>query len=348
MDRHLPDHSADVDRTSTDDRRMSPGLAVGHTARLLHLLDHLQVLGFTAANRRHNASVDILDRERAGQIAGAALDVFPNEPNVDENLCGCSNLLLTPHLGASTKEAQSDAAVQVVRQLIDVLAGRLPRYPVNATAMSAEEMSAVRPYADLAQRLGRFYAQYAENNLRRVEIKYAGDVAERDTSVITTSALAGLLAEAGQEPVNIVNARIVAEDRGLEVSETRTSRAEGFTGVVSLCVETTTGDHVLNGTIIRGEPHITGIDSYSVDFVPTGSLLLDQHVDQPGVIGRIGTLLGDAQINISFVQVGREAKGGYALMVLGLDERIPPEVVGRIKAIPSIRSARSINLPGLE
>ncbi len=151
-----------------------------------------------------NALVDAL---RGGKIAGAALDVYPDEPHVNPAFCELQNLLLTPHLGASTEEAQSGAAVDVAEQVVDVLTGRPPRYPVNLTAVSPEEMAYLQPYLDLASRMGRFYAQFAENNLKRLELSYAGAIGNHDTSLITAAALAGLLSEAGEETVNLVNAR---------------------------------------------------------------------------------------------------------------------------------------------
>lgn len=281
---------------------------------------------------------------RESKIAGAALDVFVDEPHVSDALRACPNLILTPHLGASTREAQSGAAVQVARQVIDVLEGRSPRYPVNVTAFSAEELSILRPYLNLANRLGRFYAQFAENNLTHLEMIYAGDIAERDTTLVTASALAGLFSEAGEESVNLVNARLVARERGLTVSETRMLEVDAFSGTVSLRARTTTKEHLLGGAIVRGRPHIVCIDNFWLDFAAEGLLLVTEHIEQPGVIGQMGTLLGDAGINISFVEVGRERIGGYGLMVLGLDEPISEETLAQIMTLPSVRSAWTISL----
>ena len=278
------------------------------------------------------------------RIAGAALDVFPDEPRVEPTLCGNARLLLTPHLGASTEEAQSSASLQVARQVVDVLAGRPPSHPVNITAMSTEAMKLVRPFLDLATRMGRFYAQFSEDSLVQLDIIYAGDLVEQNTDLITAALLQGLLAESGTSPVNLVNARLIAKERGLVVREVRTTQSEDFAGLLSLATTTSVGSHLLKGTIIRGEPHIVQVEDYAVDFVPSGHLLVDEHLDQPGIVGRIGTILGAENVNISFVQLGRATKGGHAVMVLGVDEPLSDVVLASIRGLQSIRSAHLISL----
>ncbi|MBN1399956.1 MAG: phosphoglycerate dehydrogenase [Anaerolineae bacterium] len=287
---------------------------------------------------------DLVQALCEGHIAGAALDVFIDEPNIDPSLCENARVLLTPHLGASTEEAQSSAALQVARQVIDVLAGRPPRYPVNITAMSSEAMKRIQPYLDLATRMGHFYAQFAENNLTELEITYAGSLSEENTELITAALLQGVLAEAGQELVNLVNARLIAEEHGLVVREVRTTHVEGYSSLLSLSTKTTRHSHLLSGTLIHGEPHIVQVDNYWLDFVPRGHLLVDEHLDQPGLVGLIGTILGDADVNISFVQLGRAVKGGQAVMVLGVDEPLVDGVLDRIRGIETIRSAHFISL----
>lgn len=289
--------------------------------------------------------VDALVRAlRERRLAGAALDVFAQEPCVNPELCDCPNLLLTPHLGASTEEAQASAAVQVAREVLDVLQNRPPRYPVNTAALSSEELAFIRPYVDLAMRLGKFYARFAENNLTHLELTYAGDVIRHDTSLITAAALAGLLAEAVQEPVNLVNAPVIAREHGLVVNEVRTSEAGDFTDLITLRARTTTREHVLAGTVMRGQPHIVRVDDYWLDFVADGSLLVTEHVEQPGIIGQMGTFLGNAGVSISFVQVGRQARGGQGLMVMGLDDALNDGLLAQMMTLPSIRSARVVSL----
>ena len=279
-----------------------------------------------------------------GRLAGAALDVFSDEPDVNPVLCAVDNLLLTPHLGASTAEAQSGAAEDVAEQIVEVLAGHPPRYPVNLTAVSPEEMAFLQPYLDLADRMGRFYAQFAANNLKRLELSYAGDLGQRDTSLITAAALAGLLSEAGEETVNLVNARVVARERGLTVSETHTPQDQVYSDLVTLRVQTTDRERLVGGTVMRGQPHIVRIDDFWIDFVPQGSLLVEEHSDEPGLVGKIGTLLAEAGVSISFVQLGRQERGGPGIMVLGLDDPLTDGTLDAIAQTLGIQSARHVQL----
>jgi D-3-phosphoglycerate dehydrogenase len=288
---------------------------------------------------------DLLQSLADGHLAGAALDVFEHEPQISQRVSCCPQLLLTPHLGASTEEAQSGAARQVVEEVLTVLQGRAPHYPVNVLALSPEEAAFLQPYLDLANRLGRFCAQFAPEHLTRVEMTYAGDVAAHDTDLVTSAALVGLLSESSEEQVNIVNVRLVAQDRGLVVSEVRTSEAQDLAGLITLRVQNAAGGRTLGGSIIRGRPHIVRIDDYSwFDLLAEGLLLVSEHVEAPGIIGQMGTLLGEAGINISFVQVGRQARGGRGLMVTGIDDAVSPEALGRVLALPSVRSARVVRL----
>ncbi|NLG29482.1 MAG: phosphoglycerate dehydrogenase [Chloroflexi bacterium] len=287
---------------------------------------------------------DLVEALTRGQLAGAALDVYPDEPRVSQALRDCTRALLTPHLGASTEEAQTEASVEVAEQVADVLCGRAPRHPVNTVALSAEEQAFLQPYVDLAQRMGRLYAQVAENNLSSLQITLAGEVVGHDSALLSAAALAGVLSVASTEPVNLVNAPLLARERGLAVQEVRTSEAQDWAGLVTLRATTTSGEHVLSGTVMRGRPHIVRIEDYWLDLIPEGLLLVSEHIEQPGVLGRMGTLLGDAGINISFVQVGRRERGGVGLMVVGIDDVLPDGVLRQVLAMPSVRSARLVRL----
>jgi len=278
------------------------------------------------------------------RIAGAALDVYPDEPHVNPALCQCPNLLLTPHLGASTAEAQDVAAVEIAQQVVDVLEGRPPRYPVNVLALSGEEMAFARPYIDLAYRMGRFYAQFAQGSLARMDLTFAGEVSAHDTSLITASTLAGLLSEASEEPVNVVNAPIIARERGLVVNEVRTTEIQDLAGLITLEAQANGRRRILAGTVLRGQPHVVRIDDYWIDVVASGMLLVSEHVEQPGVIGQMGTLLGEEGINISFVQVGRQARGGPGIMVVGVDDALSARAMQRVMAMPSIIHAWLVKL----
>ena len=206
-------------------------------------------------------------------------------------------------------------------------------------------MAVAEPYLDLANRLGRFCAQFAPEHLTRVELTYAGDIAEHDTALVTSAALVGLLSESSEEHVNVVNVRLVAQDRGLVVTEMRTTETQDLAGLVTLEVQNAAGGRILGGSTIRGRPHVVRIDDYSwFDVLAEGMLLVSEHVEAPGIIGQMGTLLGEAGINISFVQVGRQARGGRGLMVTGIDDAVPPDVLDRVLALASTRSARVVRL----
>lgn len=280
----------------------------------------------------------------AGALAGAALDVFSKEPLTDSPLLANERVILTPHLAASTDGAQRQAAQEIAHQVVAVLRGQTPRYPVNAPLLSPDEMVVLGPYIDLALRLGRFYGQLAQGNLTELELTASGEVAAYDPAILTASALQGVLEAISDEPVNVVNARPLADLRGLQVIERRTSALENFTSSLTLNIRSTEGKWSVMGTVMRGEPHIVRINEFWIDFLARGRLLVSEHIEGPGIMGRVGTLLGDAGVNISFVQVGRQERGGPGVMVLGIDDPLTPEVLEAMLELPSIRSAHALRL----
>ena len=251
---------------------------------------------------------------------------------------------MTPHLGASTQEAQADAANEVVRQVLAVLEGLAPTHPVNVTALPSEEAAFLNPYLDLAGRMGHFYAQLAANNLTHIEMEYAGEICGHDTDLLTSAALAGILSETGHGHVNVVNARLVAQDHGLQLCEMTSDNSQGFSGLLTLRTRTTRAARELSGAVIRGQPHILRIDGKWLDFVAEGHFLVDTHRDTPGIVGRAGSILGEAGVNISFLQLGRDNPGGEAVMVLGLDEALGAELLERLQNMDGIVSAHAVNL----
>lgn len=286
----------------------------------------------------------LLEALNAGRLAGAALDVFEQEPPEDNPLLGHPRVVATPHIAASTAEAQRDAALEVARQVVDVLAGRAPRHPVNAPALSPEELAGVAPYLDLLTRLGSFYAQAMGDRLQGITLDYAGEANRHNLDLLTAAALQGLLGAVSESPVNWINARTLARDRGLRVVERRGGDAAPFTGLVTLCAETASGERSVAGTVMRGEPHIVSIDGYWLDFLADGWLLVSEHTEGPGILGRVGTLLGQADVNISFVQLGRRGRGQRGVMVLGLDDPADAEVLAALMTLSSIDSARLVHL----
>jgi D-3-phosphoglycerate dehydrogenase len=279
-----------------------------------------------------------------GRLAGAALDVFAQEPPGPTPLVTSPKVICTPHLGAATGEAQRICALDVVEQVLAVLSGRPPRYPVNMPPLSSEEMAALGPYLDLATRLGSFYGQMTGNGLERLELVYAGDVARRDTLLLRAAALAGFLRLIEETPVNLVNAAAVAASRGISVAERTEPEIESFTNLLTIRAFTRSGEHSITGSIVRAHPRAVCINGYWLDFPLEGYLLLSEHIEQPGVLGRMGTILGEAGVNVSFVQVGRWGRGSRGVMVMGLDDPVPPGLLERIRELPSIRSVRLIRV----
>lgn len=287
----------------------------------------------------------LVDAVKAGVVAGAAVDVFEQEPPKDTPLMGVDGIILTPHLGASTEEAQVRVAVDVSEQVVDVLHGRPARSAVNVTPVRAEALAALQPYLTLAEKIGRLQAQIADGRIVDLEITYSGEVADMDVSVVTRSCLVGLLQPALEEPVNLVNAPLLAEARGLKVKESRSTSAEDYASLITLRVVTDGGERVVAGTLFgRSEARIVRIDDYRVDFAPTGYMLIVDHQDQPGVIGKVGTLLGSEDINIGGMHVGRKTVRGTAVMVLAVDSPVPPAVMKKIGRLAYMDRCVSVEL----
>jgi D-3-phosphoglycerate dehydrogenase / 2-oxoglutarate reductase len=288
---------------------------------------------------------DLLVALDAGTIAGAALDVYSKEPAGDNPLVRHPKVVGTPHLAASTQEAQVNVAIEVVEQILDVLEGRPAPFAVNAPAISAESARVLGPFSGLAQTLGNLATQLTAGQLRGVEITYSGEIAEHDTTALKASIIRGLLQSISDEPVTLVNAAIVARNRGLRIVELKSSAPENYTNLITVQVHTENGDSMVGGTILNGSPHIVRIDEYWVSVGSTGGhVLLTRHTDRPGIIGAVGTILGEADINISQMQVGRETERGPALMLVFIDEPIPPETLRQIRATADLQYAKLVRI----
>jgi D-3-phosphoglycerate dehydrogenase len=290
-----------------------------------------------------SALLAALDESR---LAGAGLDVFSSEPvNLDDPLPRHPKVVATPHLGASTVEAQANVAAQVANEVLAVLEGRPAQFAVNAPSLRPEDVEFVEPYLELVVMLGKLATQLARDHLRSAEVSYRGEIADRNVTVLTAAAVRGMLQPISDEPVNLVNARLIAQQRGLEILETRSSTPAHYTSLVRVTVNTRAGPTSVAGVISEGRANVVQIDEYELHLPPTpGYLLVTQHVDQPGIIGRVGTLLGQADINISSMQVGRKTPRGQALMILSVDEPVPPAVVERIRDAASIEMIKVIKL----
>ncbi len=281
-----------------------------------------------------------------GRLAGAAVDVFAQEPPIGSPLLKCSSVIATPHLGASTEEAQVLAAVEVARQVLAVLAYQPARYAVNMPSIRPETMELLGPYCDLAEKLGQLFAQLSEGQLSAVQVIYNGEIAEYDTAPVKAALVKGLLESVCEEPINIVNAVVLAKARGLHIVEEKSAEpVENYTNLVTLSVPSVGGVRELAGTVVRKRPHIVRINQHWVDVVPSGGyLVFTDHVDRPGVIGKVATLLGAAGINISFVQASRSEQQEDQMMVLGVDEPVDNGLFDQILAISEIRAARVVKL----
>lgn len=289
------------------------------------------------------ALIDALDADR---LAGAGIDVFAREPVApDDPLPRHPKIVATPHLGASTVEAQVNVAAQVAVEVLAVLQGKPTQFAVNAPSLRPEDAEALAPYVDLVRMLGKLATQLATDPLRSAEIAYRGEIAERNVGVLTAAAIQGLLEPITDRPINLVNARLMAQERGLEIAETRNATPEQYTSLVRVTIKTSAGATSVAGVISDGRAIVVQINDYELHLSPTpGYLLLTEHTDRPGMIGLVGTILGEADINISSMQVGRRARRGAALMLLAVDEPVPGDVITRIRQAASISGIKVLEL----
>jgi D-3-phosphoglycerate dehydrogenase / 2-oxoglutarate reductase len=286
----------------------------------------------------------LVEALRSGRLAGAAVDVFSQEPVTDHPLFGLDNVVVTPHLGASTREAQDKAGVAIAEMVRLALRGEFVPFAVNVAATEVDEH--VRPFLPLAERLGRILTGLAERPVRGVQVEYQGRVAEHDIKVLTLAALKGLLAGVVDEPVSYVNAPVIARDRGLEVAERRTVESQDYVNLVTLRADTEEGDLTVAGTLVgvHDTERLVQVYGFDVDMSPAEHMAFFLYEDRPGVIGKVGTILGEAGINIAGMEVGRTEAGGMALMGLTVDSPIPAEALDEIVRSVGTKRARSITL----
>ena len=281
----------------------------------------------------------------AGLLGGAALDVFSQEPPGDSPLIRHPKVVVTPHLGASTQEAQTEVAVEVAEQVLAVLRGEPARNTVNAPLLAPEVHAVVAPYLPVATMLGSLLTHLAEAQFLGVEIGYHGEIAEHDTATLKSAVLAGLLAPVTSERVNLINAPLLARERGLKVTERMSSVAQEYGNLITVSLDTTTDGITIAGTSMRDEVHIVRVNDYWLDMVPSVPyLLFVEQKDQPGSIGAVGTITGNNDINVSFMVVGRMSPRGEAMMIVGLDDPVPPAVLEEIRDLKQINTARLVGL----
>jgi D-3-phosphoglycerate dehydrogenase / 2-oxoglutarate reductase len=275
---------------------------------------------------------------RVGHVAGAAIDVFTTEPTTDSPLFGLPQVVVTPHLGASTREAQDKAGDTIAEQVGLALAGEFVPFAVNVSAAEASET--VRHFLPLAERLGEIYIALAEGLPKALEIEYAGQIADSDTRILTLSVLKGVFGAVSDEPVSYVNAPRMAADRGVEVRDTSTATAHDYVNLITI----QGGDHGIGGTLVglRGEPRIVVLDGHTIDLPPASHMLVVRNADRPGMIAFVAGVLSDAGINIDDMHLGRSDAGVPALQVIATDRSVPAEVQDAIRAGDGIVSVHAI------
>ena len=288
---------------------------------------------------------DLYDAIKQGIVAGAALDVFEQEPPEGNPLLGLDEVIATPHLGASTAQGQARVAEAIARQVRDYLEKGIITNAVNVPSVSPEMLDQVRPYLTLAEKMGSFQAQTAEGSIRQVTVEYSGEVAEYDQAPLTICILKGLLERALAEGVNYVNAAPIAKERGIGVSEVKTRDSEGFTSLITLRTITEEGEHSIAGTLFgRGDPRIVRVDNFLTEAEPEGTILLMHNNDKPGVIGAIGKALGSRGINIAKMHLSRQRAGGVAISLIHVDEPVEDAVLRRLAKLDNVISVKQITL----
>jgi D-3-phosphoglycerate dehydrogenase len=289
---------------------------------------------------------DLYEALKSKHVAAAAFDVFDEEPvKPDHPLLTLENFICTPHIGASTGEAQENVAISIAEQIVDYFTKGVARGAVNIPSVPPELLPQLQPYLTLSEKIGLLQAQLVEGGIERVTVEYNGEVAGLTVAPLTIAVLKGLLTAMLEDTINYVNAPVVAKERGIEVKEVRSSDAGDFTSVIRVRVEAGKKTHRVAGTLYsRKDPRIIEIDNFQVEVVPEGHMMLILNVDRPGVIGMVGQVLGDHQVNIARMQCSREERGGNALLIIGLDAPLPDGVFNTIKQSKNILSVRLVDL----
>lgn len=327
-------------------------LHLPRTKQTYHMVGEKELALMHAKARLINCSRGGLVDEKAlyaalkeGRIAGAAVDVFEEEPAVDNPLLELDNIIATPHMRTMTIEAQENVAMQVAAEVTNSLLGKPVVTAVNVAVVPPETFEEVKPFLPLMRILGKFYMQVFGGSIEDIEISYGGEIAVYPVAPLTNSCLIGMFSVMLGESVNYVNAPVIARQRGIVVREVTSKTVEDFTNLVTLKVKSRDSENILTGTIFRkNDPRIVQIDDHHIEVVPSEYMLLTRHVDKPGMIGKIGSLLGKDNINIAGMQLGRTNMGGEAVMVVQVDSPIPDETLNAIKEMESILTARFIKL----
>ena len=288
---------------------------------------------------------DLADALKSGKVAGAALDVFETEPPEDSPLFEIDHVICTPHLGASTAEAQTNVTVAVAEQIINYLQTGTIINAVNVPSVTGDLLVKLQPYLILAERMGCLQSQLTKGAIKEVIVKYQGDFMDLDMAPVSTAALKGLLSPILKDEVNFVNAPVIAKERGIRVIESRSVEAEDFANLITIQATGPEGANTISGTIFgKHEPRIVRVNAFRMEVLPEGHLLFIHNLDKPGAIGSIGTVLGQHNINIGRMHVGQETEDLRNVILLVTDTPAPPEVLKELQALPLVKSVTPLEL----
>ncbi len=289
---------------------------------------------------------DLAEAIKSKKVRGAALDVFAKEPpEADNPLLQLEEFTCTPHLGASTDEAQENVATQVAEQIAEYLSNGIIKNALNMPSVSSEELPRLKPYIELAEKLGSILGQLSQSGMKKISLKYSGDVAEVNLKPLTTTILKGLLEPMMQESVNLVNAPLIAKERGIEILEAKSSEPGNFSSLIRVMLQTEKRERSVAGTLFHHkEPRIVQIDGIDIEALPSGNILFIYNNDKPGIIGNIGNILGNAGINIASFQLGRSRAHDKAVSMINVDSEVGAEIIDSIRSLPDIIEANQVTL----
>ncbi|HAP31964.1 MAG TPA: phosphoglycerate dehydrogenase [Firmicutes bacterium] len=282
----------------------------------------------------------------SGKVAGAALDVFESEPPGDSPLLKLEQVICTPHLGASTEEAQVKVAVQVAEQFVRLFRGEPVQMAVNAPILPPETMAELKPFIPLMTVMGSFFMQFFGGRVKHVAINYSGEISAQPVAPLTTALLIGLLQVVLKSDVNYINALPTAKQRGIKIEESTSKSVPIYRSLITAKVTTEEGTHIVGGTVFEGkEMRIVQVDDYNIEVIPSRYMVVNRYHDRTGVVGKVGTLLGQNSVNIGSMQVGRNLGRGEAMMVLQVDSSMPPEIIAEMQGDDLMIRSRFIELP---